>query len=147
MSVVIWVLCVYVSELFSSRADLATQVALSREYLWQDGIKDQTPKPRNSVFNSLHLWPAEVRKDRALVSAAKEVRCLFIESTPGQSGWRCHPFPQLMEKNVSKTWYNHTDLENFNHVPFFSQGGLWNSNSSIRIRLLKLITKALYPLE
>lgn len=134
--------------LFSDRADLATQVALSRVHLRQDGVKHQTSKPRNSVFHSLHLWPGEVRKNRALVPAAKALWCVFIGRTPGQSGWRFHHFSQPMEKDVSKAWYNlHTHLENFNHMPFSSQGGLRNSNSSVRIRLLKLITKALYPLE
>lgn len=53
-----------VSELFSDRPDLAFWVALSRVYLRQDGVKHQTPKPRNSVFNNLAFISAQLRWGR-----------------------------------------------------------------------------------
>lgn len=106
------------------------------------------PKARNSVFNILHLWPAEVRESRALVPAAKSVPSLLIESTPGQSEWRFHPFSQLMEKKMSLSpdiictliWRTLSTC----HSPVKEDYEILIPLSE---RLLKLITKALYPME
>lgn len=101
----------------------------------------QTPHPRNYLFNSLAFMAEQLRWGRTEAWFQQQpkqfgVCSLRVRYTKTGEGFI------LFHSSWKKLSLSHDIictliLENFNPMPFSSQGGLWNYNPSVRIRLIE----------